>query len=76
MLMSNQVDAMVFGVHLGSGAMLGCPAVCVEWFALPTSCMSCGALSVALPLFRFSPGFPQISRAVWVFDHLLSNQWI
>jgi hypothetical protein len=76
MLMPDEVDTMVFGVHLGSGAMLGCPAVCVEWSALPVSCMSCGALGVALPLFRFSPGFPQINRAVRVFDHLLSNQWI
>jgi hypothetical protein len=64
MFMSDHVDATIFGVHLGSGAMLGCPAVCVEWFALPASCMSCGALGVALPLFRFSSGFPQISRAV------------
>jgi hypothetical protein len=76
MLMSDQVDVTVFGVHIGSGAMLGCPAVCVEWFALSASCMSYGVLGVDLPLFRFLPGFPQISRAVWVFDHLLSNQWI
>jgi hypothetical protein len=27
-----------------------------------------------LPLFRFSPGFPLINQAVWVFNLFLSNQ--
>jgi hypothetical protein len=67
-LMTDQVEAVVFGVYLGSGAMLGCLAVRVEWFALSASCMSRGALGVALPLFRFSPGFPLINRAVRVIS--------
>jgi hypothetical protein len=29
LFMIDQVNAMVFGVHFGSGVMLGCPAVCV-----------------------------------------------
>jgi hypothetical protein len=66
MLMTDQVAETVFGAHLGSGATLGCLTMCVEWFALPASCMSCGALGVSLPLFRFLPSFPQINRAVRV----------
>jgi hypothetical protein len=58
MLMTNHINAMVFSVHLGSGTILGCSAMCVKWFALMVSCMVYGALGVALPLFRFSPSFP------------------
>jgi hypothetical protein len=49
MLMTDQADAAVFDMHLGSGAALGRLVVCVEWFALPMY----GALCVTLLLLKF-----------------------